>query len=168
MKFFSRFLYIFLSIIIFLFCSCSGLFSAFDSEEAKENTGFIRVKNSERTILPNTDTSDLTDFVLTGEKEGSTKVLANVDSFEELSAETIELECGTWTFTLSAKSKSTNATFSASLEKSIETASTTELSFILETEYTTGSLCIEISIVDNWNKAELSLKTGGGYRTVNG
>ena len=99
--------------------------------------------------------------MLTGEKEESTKVLANVDSFEELSAETIELECGTWTFTLSAKSKSTNATFSASLEKSIETASTTELSFILETEYTTGSLCIEISIADNWNKAELSLKTEG-------
>lgn len=69
MKFFSRFLYIFLSIIIFIFCSCSGLFSAFDSEEAKENTGFIRVKNAERTILPNTDTSDLTDFVLTGEKD---------------------------------------------------------------------------------------------------
>ena len=104
-------------------------------------------KGTSRTVLPNTDTRELTNLVLGGMKRDSAdeemKVLAQSGTLAELSQKSIELAAGEWFFNLSATSN--GATFVGETEATLTTGQVTALSFVLSSTATNGGFSLTVN-----------------------
>ena len=96
-----RYLLIFISLMIFFGCKNEV---KSDFEETKNTGAYIKIqKVQSRSILPTFDIENMTDFVLTGTKEGEQPiVLRTYENYFQLNGSSFEIQSGNWTFTLQA------------------------------------------------------------------
>ena len=128
----------------FSLLSCSNIFK---SEEVTEKAYICvkdaGIKESARTVMPSANQNDLRDLVLKGTKAGaSEQTLANADSFSGLSSSAIEIESGSWNFTLSASLN--GVAFSGTSSANVRAGRTIPLSFDLSTSQTKGGFSIQV------------------------
>ena len=159
MKIFSNMFSILLLFLCTLFVSCAGVFDVFDgnSSSSNSNTGYVVVKTKPRTVLPNANIDDFTDFEL----KGNDKVLFSAATFEKLTSQQIELETGSYEFTLSAK-LNTVAFTSDAVSATVSVGQVTPLSFTLSSTADTGSFSLTVEFNGNTAAAVATLSTTGG------
>ena len=111
-----RYLLIFISLMIFLGCKNEV---KSDFEETKNTGAYIKIqKVQSRSILPNFYLGDMTDFVLTGTKEGEQPIiLGTYENYYQLDGSSLEIQSGNWTFTLQANISSSK--YNSTITKTI-------------------------------------------------
>ena len=119
-----RFLLAILLIFSLLMASCNGLFSGDSKEESDwaEPTISLSVTNwNARTAFPEMTVDKITEFKLTGTKEGESEpsLTETWNSYSDMSTDVLPISLGTWTFTLQAWAKD-GETVLASYEKTLE------------------------------------------------
>ena len=153
------FTYTVILIITALFLSCSHNFSIPNEtvlvKGKTSDSTYITLKvdvDSCRTVLPDADLSQFTNFILKGTKQGeSEQTLGSWDSLNLMQNATIAASTGSWTFTLTAKQN--GSTFSGTVQKEITTGKNS-LSFTLSlTDVGTGkgsfSITVDFSSAEN-------------------
>ena len=126
---------VFCIFVAFVCVACSGLFSDIGDNSSSSSKARISVNaafTSSRTVLPQMfDTEDLQNLELKGGKTGEEeKTLMSAESLAELQEQSIEIDAGTYNFTLTAEVGS--AKFESKLEDvSVNTESETKLNFTL-------------------------------------
>ena len=158
MKIFSNMFSILLLLLCTLFVSCAGVFDVFDgnSSSSNSNTGYVVVKTKSRTVLPNANIDDFTDFEL----KGNDKVLFSAATLKELTSQQIELETGSYEFKLSAK-LNTVAFISEAVSATVSVGQVTPLSFTLSSTANTGSFSLTLEFDGSASKAIAKLLRGG-------
>ena len=133
---------------IFALTSCSNILDAIKTNESADGKTYIQVKaktSIERTIFPRASASDLTDLTLTGYIGSDTsnqKTFATAANYSALVAQKIQIEPGTWNFTLSAKLDGVD--FSGTQRSvTISAGTINKLSFTL-TSSTNGGMSITV------------------------
>ena len=148
-----------------LFVSCSGLFESFNDDSSSAKTGYITLSvNTPRTVLPSADKSKLTNLVLEGTKTAESGLEIRADSLSELTSKQIELETGSWSFTLSAKLNDVDFT-SETVSANISAGDVTPISFTLSST-ATGSFSLTVEFEGNATKATAKLFQGGGTTAI--
>ncbi|MBP5446948.1 MAG: BspA family leucine-rich repeat surface protein, partial [Treponema sp.] len=86
--------------------SCSNFSSGEQSAQAKTGAYLTFAPNISRTVLPDTESTTLSNFVLKGLKEGDTeeKTLGSWATKAAMQSAVVPIEMGEWSFTLSAES----------------------------------------------------------------
>lgn len=126
---------VFCIFVAFVCVACSGLFSDISDNSSSSSKARVSVNaafTSSRTVLPQMfDTADLQNLELKGGKTGEEeKTLMSAKSLAELQEQSIEIDAGTYNFTLTAEVGS--AKFESKLEDvSVNTESETKLNFTL-------------------------------------
>ena len=125
-----------LFVVLLVFSSCKNNIQDNNNENKNnEKTAYIKIGGSlARSILPSFNLDSMTDFVLLGIEEGSEneKILAEANSYSELSGKTIAIAAGNWTFTLTSKEEDT--TFSDTIVESLDPSEICNLEFLLKVD----------------------------------
>ena len=166
---------IIITLLIFL-ASCSLGFTTKKSTDAPEEgkaiiviSGISNFRMAEQTIMPTAQLSDLTTIVLTGTRKKkpdgtaisnpSSETLASAEKYEDLPSQ-IQIDPGTWNFTLTAKLKDVD--FEAVLPNDIEIAggSITPIEFELEpvSTVTKGGINLIMTLPDIVTKVNVEFK----------
>ena len=113
-----------LSILLsFTAISCSGF------NDANNGKAYI-VFSNERTLYPTIDTNNFSSITLTGKlNSGAEQTLGTWSKVSDMSGTSIEIDTGSWSFTLSATAE--GLVYSGTTEKTIELGAN-ELSFTLK------------------------------------
>ncbi len=140
---------LFVGLLAFIFLSCSNAIQPKENVEKTDNSpAYICVKSaalsdSSRTALPSTSISSLSDLVLTGNKTGTIPTeLARSDTFSELSSNVIEIEPGSWSFTLSANLN--GVAFSGTSSAVVVGGQSASLGFLLSSSADDGGFSITV------------------------
>ena len=130
---------------------------------------YLKIGNTKvayRTLKPTASTSDLTNLVLTGSRSGDetqqNRELANAETLSELKSQTIQLQTGTWDFTLTADMG--NYSFSGSKTGVKITADgENRITFTLTSTGNEGEFSVKIIFPhdENLTKVEGTLKKAG-------
>lgn len=128
----------------------------------------VSAKNS-RTALPVVETTDFTEFTLSGKKADGTDyaVLKTWTTAAAMQEDSVEITVGTWNFVLAAKKN--GAVYEKTLESVLVHSGANELAFVLELKSTgtsgTGSVEIAITLAEGQNayyKATFANASGSG------
>ena len=166
MKIFSNMFSILLLFLCTLFVSCSGLFESFNDDSSSTKTGYITLSvTTPRTVLPSADTSKLTNLVLKGTKTTESGLEIRADTLSELTSKQIELETGSYEFTLSAKLNDVDFT-SEAVSATVSVGQVTPLSFTLSSTADTGSFSLTVEFEGSATKATAKLFQGGGQQLL--
>lgn len=140
---------LFVGLLAFIFLSCSNAIQPKENVEKTDNSpAYICVKSaalsdSSRTALPSTSISSLSDLVLTGNKTGTIPTeLARSDTFSELTSNVIEIEPGSWSFTLSANLN--GVAFSGTSSAVVVGGQSASLGFLLSSSADDGGFSITV------------------------
>ncbi len=152
MKIINKMLFV-LSVLFFVFLSCDNTLNEI-IEKDNQNLAYIKIGNNTfaRTIQPDFNVENMSDFVLSGIKDGSSEeiIIIQAASYEELmSFDCIAVESGKWSFTLTAKDE--EIPLSGTITMPLYIGSVTVLSFKLTVDEdcisaTSGSINIELEL----------------------
>jgi len=127
--------------------ACTNEVQTSVTEKASEGKAYVTIGSvsSARTgtIAPTVTVSDFTTFVLTGTYNEEESTLVEADTLDELTGKSLELDCGDWTFTLTAALG--DEKFTSTVEQIISKTETNTLTFALETTSTTGAVDLTVS-----------------------
>ncbi len=140
---------LFVGLLAFIFLSCSNAIQPKENVEKTDNSpAYICVKSaalsdSSRTALPSTSIRGLSDLVITGNKTGTIPTeLARSDTFSELTSNVIEIEPGSWSFTLSANLN--GVAFSGTSSAVVVGGQSASLGFLLSSSADDGGFSITV------------------------
>ena len=147
--------YIVLSIIVFLLMvtGCKNNFESYNAEYSSDfdkATVNLSFEEPFRTVLPDIELTELTDFVLEGKLKNKDEadLKKSFSTLKEAKAATFVIEPGIWNFSLTAKKK--NVVFRGSLSNVTLSAGANTLSFVMEfyslgEENDTGNVSITLT-----------------------
>ena len=173
-SFLIKILHIILLCFIALLVSCSGLFTTKKSSEQKneDKQAYISVqlqtdksRMAQGTLFPESQKTDLTDFVLTGKlgDTGAEQTLKEATTLTDLTSAPIALDPGSWNFTLTAKLD--GISFISELSKVQVNAGVNEtVEFALEpvSTVTKGGLDVTVKFPDTATSVQVSLQKFDG------
>ena len=170
----SRFFVIISTVLSLLtIVSCSALFGGDDSDDDVEYSAdgksyiTINAKALSRTLMPTAKLADLTNIKLTGALDGveKTEPLLKVGTYTDLSSAKVEIETGTWEFTLCANYG--EVVLKGSTTQEIKSGTVTKLTFVLKGEASYGGLDIALKIKSGTaDKVTATLMTADKSETV--
>lgn len=173
----------FVLIALLLGASCSNsMHKSADDKEASINadetylvvenadfyTGIYQTQESIQEAartLNQKNTNELINLELKGTISGGTeKLLAQAETFENLSAARIPIQAGSWQLTLTGTID--DVTFTGTTTVTIETGKLNAVSFILASQEQTGGLNIKITFTGSADKVTVTLKNEAKTSTV--
>ncbi len=132
----------FFTISMLFITACSDLFNKDVKEKA--TITFSLGSSEDRAVLPVYDFENFTDFKLEGTKGGTKETLEEWNDYEDFNNASVQIDPGSWTFTLSAKKN--NEKFSGTTSATVEIYQTVSLTFKLAHEQSQDKGSISVNI----------------------